>query len=188
MIYKNAAASGEHKKRLVPTDKDDNVIANKQFLGTIINKYAGIDLDLGKVKLSHPDDEIWTQMSDLVHQDLYFSLAELADGYIRKYLGKVVKDNRHEWYRFYKETGGRKHPKCKVEWFVKLKVWWEIKEFKSLSNQMMYAKSCSLGGKEHPPGILSEKQEFIESCPELMDHSVLSSVDDDPIELAAVHG
>ena len=103
-IYKDTIAEENRSKGLISTNKQGNVIANKQFLSTIIIKYAGMVLDLGRARLPSLDDKKWSRLSDLVHQNLYFSPVELLDGYIGKYLGKVIKDTRHHWYAFYKDS------------------------------------------------------------------------------------
>lgn len=51
------SAGGENKKNFVPTDKAGAPVGNKQFLNNTITKYAGMVLDLGKVKIPKPKDD-----------------------------------------------------------------------------------------------------------------------------------
>jgi hypothetical protein len=50
-----------------------------------------------------------------------------------------------------------------------LKQWWDSNEFKDLSDQMKYAKSCSEGGDDDPVDFTSTTKETIANCPEFME-------------------
>lgn len=50
-----------------------------------------------------------------------------------------------------------------------LKQWWDSNEFKDLSDQMKYAKSCSGGGNDDPVDFTSTTEEMIANCPEFME-------------------
>jgi hypothetical protein len=168
-IYKQTVLEGENRKKLIPTDRAGAPIGNKQFLNNIITKYAGIVLDLGRVKIPKPTDECWKELSNLVEKELYYSPYPLAAEYIRDYLGKSIRDARHEWHMFYKKTKGERHPKCRLQWFLKLKEWWDSAQFRDLSNQMKYAKSCSGGGNNDAVDFTSADEEMIAQCPDFME-------------------
>ena len=53
---------------------------------------------------------------------------------------------------------------------MKLKQWWNSEEFKHLSGQMVYAKSCSVRGNVDRGDFAFTEKESLESCPKFMDH------------------
>lgn len=56
-----------------------------------------------------------------------------------------------------------------MQWFLKLKQWWDSDHFKVLSDQMKYAKSCNVGGNSDLVDFTAAEEDIIADCPDFME-------------------